>query len=194
EVSLVVAALQQAYRLAYLDPLTDLPARRYFSRHLRSLRPPFAVAFVSIDRFWWIRDTYGDEVADQVVRAVASMLVRDATDRAVYRLGGEDFAVLLPGLDGMRARAVMEGLCSRVAAREFFLRSPARGKGPEEARKRGLGGEKHIVLSISAGLAAAETGPVDTTALAREADRALTIAIGAGGHRVQGDAVSGAPA
>lgn len=94
-------------RAALHDPLTGLPNRgllfdfatRIFGRsrreHLTS-----AVLFVDLDRFKPINDTYGHEVGDEVLKEVAQRLSHcTRADDVVFRLGGDEFLVLLPVID-----------------------------------------------------------------------------------------------
>ena len=89
---------------ASTDALTGLPNRRYFEefcgligRHRRSDDDPgVGVLMVDIDWFKRVNDTYGHEVGDQVLRAVAKAIAETVRDGDVpARFGGEEFAVLL---------------------------------------------------------------------------------------------------
>ena len=94
--------------LAITDPLTDLPNRRHFmaalerelARVKRFKTQPAAVLMVDLDHFKRINDRHGHAVGDAVLVHFAQ-LVRESlriTDTA-GRMGGEEFAVLLPGAD-----------------------------------------------------------------------------------------------
>jgi diguanylate cyclase (GGDEF)-like protein/PAS domain S-box-containing protein len=94
--------------LAYHDPLTGLPNRLLFNDRLaqaieraRRNQQLLAVMILDLDRFKLINDSLGFASGDQVLRAVGERLVA-ALRRSdtVARLGGDDFLLLLPGVDG----------------------------------------------------------------------------------------------
>jgi len=92
------------------EAATELAAARRSSQ-------PAAVLLVDIDHFKRVNDTYGHLVGDDVLRGVADALraqVRDSHD-LVCRFGGEEFALLLPGLDAAEAPRAAERLRERVA-------------------------------------------------------------------------------
>ncbi len=91
-------------RLATRDDLTGLYVRREFNRFLneeisRSARSgrPFAMLFIDVDQFKDINDHYGHPIGDRVLSTLALVLNHDmrAIDR-VARIGGEEFAVIMP--------------------------------------------------------------------------------------------------
>ena len=115
---------QELRHLATTDSLTGLPNRRYFMERLEQewsrlhrFGGQAAIMMLDLDHFKQINDSYGHGVGDQVLKAFAEVL-RLAVRRMDVpgRLGGEEFAVILPGaqLDGARnlgervRRAVME--------------------------------------------------------------------------------------
>ncbi|WP_157461878.1 sensor domain-containing diguanylate cyclase [Chitinimonas koreensis] len=111
-------------RLAVTDALTGIPNRRQFLAMLaheveRSRRHgrPLAVVLVDIDYFKSINDQHGHPAGDSVLVRVAGILDhhRRAVD-TVGRLGGEEFAILLPETDAQAARAVAERLRVLVEA------------------------------------------------------------------------------
>lgn len=117
---LVWALYREADRyraLSETDPLTGLPNRRRFEDELaREVRragdSPLAVAFADVDAFKEINDTRGHDAGDEVLRGVARAL-RGALRRGdgAYRVGGDEFAVILPGATAEDAkRALAEAL------------------------------------------------------------------------------------
>ncbi len=104
--------------LAETDALTGLPNRRHFLRladeALRlagSSGRPVSLLMLDIDRFKDINDTHGHQAGDMVLQAVARCLTAGVGDRdRVGRLGGEEFGVLLPGVDGPVAAEAAERL------------------------------------------------------------------------------------
>jgi diguanylate cyclase (GGDEF)-like protein len=107
-------------RLAETDPLTGLLNRRAFSGRLgdatERLGPngTLALVLVDVDHFKAINDSYGHDVGDLAIQAVAGEIARAGP--IAGRLGGEEFGLLLPGLDAIRATEIAQGLRQRLAA------------------------------------------------------------------------------
>jgi diguanylate cyclase (GGDEF)-like protein len=159
---------------AMLDPLTGTANRRGFERALeveleRSARRghPCALVIVDLDDFKLVNDRYGHAVGDEVLVMLAERL-RDSVRSAdtVARLGGEEFALLLPetGLTG--ALAVAE------RARRAFAASGRRLKSGE-----------WLTVTASFGAADFPASP-DRSSLMRDADQALYSAKRLGKNRV----------
>jgi diguanylate cyclase (GGDEF)-like protein len=109
---------------AFTDHLTGLANRRRFERQLerevsRTMRygRPFCLLLLDIDNFKLVNDTYGHEAGDEVIRRLA--LTLQAGTRGIdlaARIGGEEFAVILPETDFEGGVDVAERL--RIAIRE----------------------------------------------------------------------------
>jgi diguanylate cyclase (GGDEF)-like protein len=148
------------FNAAY-DGLTALANRRsaYDSAaalisRARRLGTPLSVVMFDLDKFKQINDSYGHAAGDEVLRCVASTVratVRDSDLSA--RLGGEEFAVVLPDADLQDARLVAERLRTQLRARTI----PAIG------------------CSVTASFGIAELQPDDVTAenLLHRADQAM---------------------
>ncbi|MDE1992122.1 MAG: diguanylate cyclase [Rhizobiaceae bacterium] len=121
-IALNVETLMQMKQLraaAASDYLTGLYNRRYFYDHgprivnecLRHQRPT-SVAILDIDHFKHLNDTYGHEIGDQVLKAVAGRLhsLFEGSENLLSRLGGEEFGILFTEMD---SRAATE-LCEEV--------------------------------------------------------------------------------
>jgi len=106
------------------DPMTGTGNRRSFMplmadevRRARRLHQGLALLAIDIDHFKCINDTYGHAAGDEVIRALANTCRKAARDiDALARLGGEEFAVLLPGTNLQQAVAAAERI--RKAAGE----------------------------------------------------------------------------
>lgn len=119
--------------LAATDPLTGLANRRFFDDYLASVtlscgmaRTNVSLVYLDLDHFKSINDTYGHDVGDQVLVAVAGVLrshVR-STD-VVCRFGGEEFGILLPGVDGQAAGAladrIRQSLCHTALGNDHAI-------------------------------------------------------------------------
>jgi diguanylate cyclase (GGDEF)-like protein len=102
-------------RRATQDPLTELGNHRAFQEELGRASAfaarrgePFAVALVDLDDFKYINDTNGHRHGDEVLVALAQVLGSGRTEDRAYRIGGDEFAVLFPGIDGAGARRALE--------------------------------------------------------------------------------------
>ena len=115
---------EDARRQARLDPLTGLGNRRAFDErldraidHARLRAEPLSVIVSDLDDFKEINDAYGHLNGDAVLRTAAAAMraaVRDAD--ACYRWGGDEFAVLLPGVEQELAEKVAERVSSAIVA------------------------------------------------------------------------------
>jgi diguanylate cyclase (GGDEF)-like protein len=183
DINLIALHLQeQRARLAHLsltDPLTELPNRRAFetrfpqAQGLAERQHPVALVLLDIDHFKGVNDRYGHGVGDQVLLALAQSL-KELTRRAdlAARLAGDEFAVLLSGLDASGVDAWYQRLSDH-------FRSELNASG----------------LQIETGLSAGQTWLGSTTgdtlneALAR-ADRALYRAKARGRGQLVQDAAA----
>lgn len=115
---------RELQRLSSLDGLTGIANRRQFDKMLdlewqRALRhcTQLALVMIDIDFFKAFNDTYGHQVGDDCLKAVAATLDRVAhrPSDVVARYGGEEFAVILPETDVDGALHVAEQMCQGVA-------------------------------------------------------------------------------
>jgi diguanylate cyclase (GGDEF)-like protein len=113
-------------RLAMTDALTNLPNRRNFETNLereveRAREPgrPLSVLIVDLDLFKSVNDTYGHPFGDLVLRMVGDALQANVRNTdLVARVGGEEFAVLLPATGKSEAAEVAERLRKVVGSLE----------------------------------------------------------------------------
>ncbi|MEM7540656.1 MAG: EAL domain-containing protein [Pseudomonadota bacterium] len=100
-------AENEAQRLAFYDPLTNLPNRRFLSDTLHTTLAAAerrnqcgALLFIDLDRFKEINDTLGHSVGDDLLKLVARRLQQvTRSEDTVARLGGDEFVVLLAALN-----------------------------------------------------------------------------------------------
>ncbi|REL28676.1 diguanylate cyclase [Thalassotalea euphylliae] len=109
--------IKQIQRAANTDYLTDLPNRRAFIQFSQSKIPQyveqntaFCLAMLDIDYFKKINDTYGHEAGDNVLKMVALYMRKHLPGAMIARLGGEEFAVLLTGVDDDQLYARLDDL------------------------------------------------------------------------------------
>jgi two-component system, cell cycle response regulator len=118
---------EEIYRLMTLDGLTQLHNRRFFQEAMerefaRSKRygHPFCLVLFDLDHFKRINDTYGHLAGDDVLRRVGSLVATKVrTNDIVARVGGEEFAVILPEGDRMGGVALAEKLRKMIAGERF---------------------------------------------------------------------------
>ncbi len=118
---------QQLTSLATLDPLTKIDNRlslalgfeKMVTMHRRKT-DVFSLLVIDLDFFKAINDEFGHDTGDQVLIKVAKLLADSARlSDSVYRVGGEEFCVLLPYTDRKKGRAMAEHL-RKVIARNCF--------------------------------------------------------------------------
>ena len=107
-------------RLAHTDSLTGLLNRRaFFDRVEQIFRPsknpaPVAVMMIDIDHFKGVNDSFGHAAGDVMIQAIANCIevavaaADEASERLIARFGGEEFAVLVQGLDLTAASELAE--------------------------------------------------------------------------------------
>lgn len=155
---------------AILDPLTGLLNRHALgprfvelSLQARLTGQPICLLLCDVDNFKAINDVYGHDRGDAALRDVAYTLRKQLRSfELVYRLGGEEFLVVLPGLDMAAGRDVGERLRSAV----------------EQAQPAG------VAITISLGVSAAGGADADYDTLFKAADNALYVAKRAGRNRI----------
>ncbi len=134
-------ALQRATR----DGLTDLPNHRAFQAELEQAAAfaersgdPLALAVLDVDHFKLVNDRYGHPRGDELLRQVAAVLREQrATDRA-YRIGGDEFALLLPSTDAEGTQTLMRRLSRKLrdtgAPASIGIAALRGGESPSELR------------------------------------------------------------
>jgi len=155
---------------AVLDPLTGLLNRASLAERFAELREQalrtdgrLAMVVCDLDRFKQVNDTHGHQVGDAVLQSAAYEMRRSLRNfDLMYRLGGEEFLVLLPGAGIDEASTTAERMRAAVAAR------PAEG----------------VPVSVSFGVSAAEGDDMELDRMLEAADTALLAAKRTGRDRV----------
>lgn len=125
-----VVRFTSAERRARRDPLTGLLNARSFEEavHQSVVRSqvhgqPFSILFLDLDRFKQVNDTYGHLDGSRLLVELSHVIVRSLREGAlVGRYGGDEFMVLLPGLDTYAGRRVGERLRQRIEEHRFLTR------------------------------------------------------------------------
>jgi len=108
---------------AFQDELTGLPGRRALEEKLVKLSGTYALAMADVDHFKKFNDTYGHDTGDDVLRFVASNLMKVSGGKA-YRYGGEEFTIVFSGLTASEAADVLDGVRCEIAAAQLTVRKP----------------------------------------------------------------------
>lgn len=170
--------------LADTDALTGVANRRAGLRALearvtraRAEGGMLVVAFLDIDLFKQINDDYGHGVGDRVLVEVAGVLLDSLRDRTeVVRMGGEEFLLMLPGVDPQAALERMETVRAQVG---------------RVAERLGVPG---LQVTASIGLTALDPSDRDAASLLRRADGAMYRAKRGGRNQVVVDLSDGGQA
>lgn len=156
------------------DPLTGLRQRLYLDNELPALvqgcqdrRFQIACAFMDIDHFKSVNDTFGHLTGDEVLRTVARLIMLDCRDSdACFRYGGEEFVVLLMGANKDKGFSTANRIRGVIQAHDWTRTHPA-------------------LTSLTVSIGVAELKPDDTPARWLErADQALYRAKNGGRNRV----------
>ncbi|MDQ1479086.1 MAG: hypothetical protein QOE62_4315, partial [Actinomycetota bacterium] len=154
------AAFTDTSDLARRDPLTGLANRLAWdeaANRVRTDEAPIGVIFADVDGLKAANDTFGHDAGDRLLEAVAEIVVRSLTDRGdarAFRIGGDEFAILVPGASQSTTEDVAESL------RDLFHHTPALDNG--------------ISVSASIGSARAPAGSNIDRAIAA-ADRGVNL-------------------
>lgn len=172
--------LVQSKTLAITDPVTGLYNHRYFyevlQRELLAAQEngrPLSLLVIDVDSFKSFNDTYGHSVGDVTLRAVAD-IIRSVVPfpELAARFGGDEFTVILPGLNALAAVDLAEDIRRRTL----------------DLSNVGIF-EPLSFLSISVGAATAEADDVTPDQLFNLADEALVAAKQEGKNRVKSASV-----
>lgn len=132
--------LAQLARRAECDPLTGLRHQRPFEDRLRASQPGrTAVLALDVDRFKWINDQFGHEAGDAALVNLASALQRALPSSGdLYRIGGDEFAVVIDAADETKIAEVAERLLAAARAAGHPISIGAAVRQPDETGRQTL--------------------------------------------------------
>lgn len=172
---LAAASLAQERRLALTfaearrDALTGLPNRRAFDEHLDRLLAekgpdPVTVALLDVDGFKAVNDTGGHAAGDEVLATLARIFMRSVrADEHVFRIGGDEFAVVIAGATEAGVRAGERILrATRLQRRGRNLPTLSGGV----AHSAGVGSKQELLARADAALYNAKNAGGDRVAAA----------------------------
>ena len=163
--------------LASTDPMTELYNRRAFFEiatlevsSAKNKQEKFTCLVIDIDHFKRINDTYGHDVGDTVITAVSKLMVLNTrTKDHIGRIGGEEFAILMPKTSTEAAYQIADRLRENISKHIITVK-----------------GHESIKITISIGLSTSTNNKDETIhTLLKEADTALYKAKNNGRNQVQ---------
>jgi diguanylate cyclase (GGDEF)-like protein len=165
---------EEIYNLMMTDALTQAFNKRAFSEALprevgraQRYKRPLSLVLFDIDHFKKINDTYGHVAGDSVLRQLAGLVRPRIREHDVFgRVGGEEFALLLPEVDSNGARIVAEKVRQAVAGARFLIKDESFS----------------ATISLGCSTLPAQGGVADV--LYEQADKALYAAKQGGRNRV----------
>lgn len=147
-------------QLSETDELTGLANRRPFTESLARLlasKEEGALIMLDVDHFKAFNDCFGHPAGDRVLQRLAQAMRKALPERALLaRVGGEEFALVLPGVDRRQAEGVAETLLTQVRELQITHGSAPAG-----------------IVTISLGLALLTQNTRDLSEVIRVADKAL---------------------
>ncbi len=170
------AVMQESWRMAFLDELTGLPARRALKEKLEKIGGMYTVAMLDVDHFKKFNDTYGHDIGDAVLRMIAAKMMRVTGGGSSYRYGGEEFSIIFPGQNTDGAWHHLEELRQAIANSKFVInRADRRKNGPIKTQK-----PEAVRVTVSIGIADSKAKPGSPWLVLKQADQALYRAKGKG--------------
>jgi diguanylate cyclase (GGDEF)-like protein len=171
-----LSQLERTERSAITDDLTGLYNRRYFQSSLdieirRSRRYSLALALLmlDLDSFKSVNDLYGHPFGDLVLQLVGQVLRRAVRESDLAcRVGGDEFAVILPETDRLGAFSVADRIRREIES--HFMEQPIGGRA--------------VVMTLSGGIASYPQDGTDPAALAKSSDQALYHSKAHGRNRI----------
>jgi diguanylate cyclase (GGDEF)-like protein/PAS domain S-box-containing protein len=163
--------------LATVDSLTGLANRRHFMSRLqeacarlqRDVDQQTTLLFLDLDHFKEVNDRHGHAVGDAMLRRVATALRSELRAGDVAgRIGGEEFAILLPGTDLAMSAVLAERLRQKIGEASMAIDS-----------------DTALSVTVSIGVAAMQTADSHAEQILRRADEALYRAKGGGRNRTE---------
>lgn len=155
--------IQQIQKAANTDYLTDLPNRRSFFSDAEkrietyiSYKKPYALVMLDIDHFKKVNDNYGHDAGDHILKVIALYMRRHVGNGLLARLGGEEFAILIHGLDEDQLYTQLDDFRREISVAQISFE------------------DKHINFTVSLGVVFNSVNTLDQQM--RDADNALYLA------------------
>ena len=172
-----VQANRRLEQISLTDPLTGISNRRAFDqalatewRRARRERIPLSLLLLDIDLFKGFNDRYGHPAGDDCLRRIAQALMAESNRAGdvIARIGGEEFAILLPAVEEAEALQTAEAVHARVA---------------ELGIEHGASAFGRVSVSIGVATSHGPLGTAEAATLIETADQALYAAKASGRNR-----------
>ncbi|EKO3839410.1 GGDEF domain-containing protein [Vibrio harveyi] len=172
---IIIYSTSASHQLAFTDSLTLIPSRRALDLDLKHMGRKFTIAMLDVDHFKKFNDTYGHDTGDDVLKMVASRLMKTQGGAKVYRFGGEEFTIVFKGKYTEDCETHVEEVRELIAQYEMILRD--QDNRPEDnkqgRKKRGNAVPKKKTVSVTASFGVADSrsarNPADVIKLADDA-------------------------
>ncbi|MDH1801974.1 sensor domain-containing diguanylate cyclase [Acinetobacter johnsonii] len=166
--------VQEMAVLASTDELTGTFNRRVFvqesnqtMQHFSHTRVPFTIGILDIDHFKQLNDCYGHTAGDHVLKKMTKKIRSVLRDEDfLARIGGEEFAIILPACLGDEAMRVFKRICSTIEAMEVHYE------------------QEVLCFTVSIGVAEVGKHDADAEDVFKRTDKALYCAKQAGRNRI----------
>ena len=168
----IFCVLQESWKMAYLDELTQLPGRRALQQKMGSIVGLYSIAMIDIDFFKKFNDKYGHDTGDLALQKVATTL-KKIHGGSAYRYGGEEFTIIFTNKSTDQVKDELERIRQLLDDNPFQL--------PKHAIKNNQ--KPNVPLTISIGLADS-IGTNSTGTVIKQADQALYQAKKKGRNRI----------
>ena len=164
---LVISVVETSYFMAYSDELTGIPARRALNESMLKLGGKYVIAMMDIDFFKKFNDQYGHNTGDEVLKMIASNLLKVKGGGKAFRYGGEEFTILFPNKTQREVIPYLEELRENISNERYIYRKKRKIDGKEKILSKGLS------VTISVGVAEKSDRYRSSEEVLEAADRAL---------------------
>jgi len=172
---IIIYSISASHQLAFTDSLTRIPCRRALDLDLKHMGRKFTIAMLDVDHFKKFNDTYGHDTGDDVLKMVASRLMKTQGGAKSYRFGGEEFTIVFKGKYTESCKEHLEEVRELIAQYKMILRD--QNSRPDDYKQgcqnRGSEGSKQKAVSVTASFGVADSRnartPADVIKLADDA-------------------------
>jgi diguanylate cyclase (GGDEF)-like protein len=146
----MVAVIQESWRMAYLDELTELPGRRALREKFQTMSGLYSVAMLDVDHFKKFNDTYGHDTGDAVLRMIATKMSKVTGGGVSYRYGGEEFTLIFNGKSSEDATPFLDELREQIGSTPFVINRVSRRKNDNTGKPQR---NQSVQVTVSIGVA-----------------------------------------
>ncbi len=174
DITELTVAQKELQQLAFYDPLTDLPNRRFMNEVLTATitqaqrnNQNIAILMLDLDNFKKVNDTLGHDAGDELLKIQATRIKETVSDKdTVARMGGDEFTIALHSADSVAEVTATTNRLLQAISKPITLQN------------------RSMIINGSIGVALYPNDGADVQSLARHADMALYEAKNAGRNRV----------